>query len=44
VEYVVNTQPAWQIQENYLDQVRQYDELVANLLALIGADPATPAR
>jgi cobalt-zinc-cadmium resistance protein CzcA len=44
VEYVVNTQPAWQIQENYLDQVRQYDELVVNLLALIGADPATPAR
>jgi cobalt-zinc-cadmium resistance protein CzcA len=44
VEYVVNTQPAWQIQENYLDQVRQYDELVANLLALIGADPAASAR
>ncbi len=37
VEYVVNTQPAWQIQENYLDQVRQYDERVAELLALIGA-------
>jgi cobalt-zinc-cadmium resistance protein CzcA len=38
VEYVVNTQPAWQIQENYLDQVRQYDELVVGLLALTGAD------
>jgi cobalt-zinc-cadmium resistance protein CzcA len=38
VEYVVNTQPAWQIQENYLDQVRQYDELVVSLLALTGAD------
>jgi cobalt-zinc-cadmium resistance protein CzcA len=39
VEYVVNTQPAWQIQENYLDQVRQYDDLVVSLLALTGADP-----
>jgi cobalt-zinc-cadmium resistance protein CzcA len=38
VEYVVNTQPAWQIQENYLDQVRQYDELVVSLLALTGTD------
>jgi cobalt-zinc-cadmium resistance protein CzcA len=38
VEYVVNTQPAWQIQENYLDQVRQYDDLVVSLLALTGAD------
>jgi cobalt-zinc-cadmium resistance protein CzcA len=38
VEYVVNTQPAWQIQESYLDQVRQYDELVVSLLALTGAD------
>ena len=37
VEYVVNTQPAWQIQESYLDQVRQYDERVAELLALVGA-------
>ena len=40
VEYVVNTQPAWQIQENYLDQIRQYNELVVNVLALTGADPA----
>jgi outer membrane protein TolC len=39
VEYVVNTQPAWQIQESYLDQVRQYDDLVVSLLALTGADP-----
>jgi cobalt-zinc-cadmium resistance protein CzcA len=38
VEYVVNTQPAWQIQESYLDQVRQYDELVVSLLALTGAE------
>jgi cobalt-zinc-cadmium resistance protein CzcA len=43
VEYVVNTQPAWQIQESYLDQVRQYDELVVSLLALTGADE-TPAN
>ena len=40
VEYVVNTQPAWQIQESYLDQVRQFDELVVSLLALTGADEA----
>ncbi|TVT42610.1 CusA/CzcA family heavy metal efflux RND transporter [Hymenobacter setariae] len=40
VEYVVNTQPAWQIQESYLDQVRQYDDLVVGLLALTGVDPA----
>jgi cobalt-zinc-cadmium resistance protein CzcA len=38
VEYVVNTQPAWQIQESYLDQVRQYDDLVVGLLALTGAE------
>jgi cobalt-zinc-cadmium resistance protein CzcA len=38
VEYVVNTQPAWQIQESYLDQVRQYDDLVVGLLALIGTE------
>lgn len=38
VEYVVNTQPAWQIQESYLDQVRQYDDLVVSLLALTGTD------
>ena len=36
VEYVVNTQPAWQIQEAYLEQLRQYNELVANIQALAG--------
>ena len=39
VTYVVNTQPAWQIQEAYLDQVRQYDEYVISLLALAGTNP-----
>jgi len=38
VEYVVNTQPAWQIQEAYLEQLRQYNELVANVQALAGVD------
>ena len=38
VEYVVNTQPAWQIQEAYLEQLRQYNELVANLQSLAGVD------
>jgi len=38
VEYVVNTQPAWQIQEAYLEQLRQYNELVANIQALAGTD------
>ncbi|MBH8567742.1 CusA/CzcA family heavy metal efflux RND transporter [Microvirga sp. STS02] len=38
VEYVVNTQPAWQIQEACLEQLRQYNELVANVLALVGVD------
>ena len=38
VEYVVNTQPAWQIQEAYLEQLRQYDELVTNTQALTGAE------
>ncbi|UOQ96974.1 CusA/CzcA family heavy metal efflux RND transporter [Hymenobacter sp. 5317J-9] len=38
VEYVVNTQPAWQIQEAYFEQLRQYNELVANIQALAGAD------
>ena len=37
VEYVVNTEPAWQIQGNYLDQVQRYDELVFSLQALAGA-------
>jgi len=34
VEYVVNTEPAWQIQTAYLDQVARYDELVVRLLSL----------
>ena len=38
VEYVVNTQPAWQIQEAYFEQLRQYNELVTNIQALIGVD------
>ncbi len=38
VEYVVNTQPAWQIQEAYYEQLRQYNELVANTQALAGAE------
>jgi cobalt-zinc-cadmium resistance protein CzcA len=38
VEYVVNTQPAWQIQEAYFEQLRQYNELVANIQALVGLD------
>ena len=38
VEYVVNTQPAWQIQEAYLEQLRQSNEVVANIQALAGAD------
>jgi cobalt-zinc-cadmium resistance protein CzcA len=38
VEYVVNTQPAWQIQEAYFEQLRQYNELVANIQALAGTD------
>ncbi|WP_179225536.1 TolC family protein [Hymenobacter mucosus] len=38
VEYVVNTEPAWQIRLAYLDQVRQYNELVLMLQALTGPD------
>ncbi|MBJ6108189.1 CusA/CzcA family heavy metal efflux RND transporter [Hymenobacter sp. BT523] len=38
VEYVVNTQPAWQIQEAYFEQLRQYNELVASIQALAGTD------
>jgi cobalt-zinc-cadmium resistance protein CzcA len=38
VTYVVNTEPAWQIQQAYLDQVRQYDELVISLQGLNGTD------
>ena len=38
VEYVVNTQPAWQIQEAYLEQLRQHNELVASIQELAGAE------
>jgi heavy metal efflux system protein len=38
VTYVVNTDPAWQIQNAHLDQVRQYNELVIRLQSLIGAE------
>ncbi|TGE10493.1 CusA/CzcA family heavy metal efflux RND transporter [Hymenobacter fodinae] len=38
VTYVVNTEPAWQIQQAYLDQVRQYNEVVIGLQALAGTD------
>jgi len=43
VTYVVNTEPAWQIQSNYLDQAQRYDEVVVNIQTLIGTAPA-PAR
>ena len=38
VTYVVNTEPAWQIQQAYLDQVRQYNEFVISLQNLNGTD------
>ena len=38
VTYVVNTEPAWQIQTNYLDQVQRYNDLVVSVQALTGAD------
>ncbi|RZK51886.1 MAG: hypothetical protein EOO59_14395, partial [Hymenobacter sp.] len=38
VTYVVNTEPAWQIQASYLDQAQRYNELVVNLESLVGAD------
>ncbi|RSK36136.1 TolC family protein [Hymenobacter metallilatus] len=38
VEYVVNTEPAWQIRTAYLDQVSRYNELALQLLALTGSD------
>ena len=38
VEYVVNTQPAWQIQEAYLEQLRQHNELVTGIQALAGSE------
>ena len=38
VTYVVNTEPTWQIQQAYLDQVRQYNDFVISLQALAGTD------
>jgi cobalt-zinc-cadmium resistance protein CzcA len=38
VTYVVNTEPAWQIQSNYLDQAQRYNELVVSIQALTGTD------
>ena len=38
VTYVVNTEPAWQIQASYLDQAQRYNELVVSLESLVGAD------
>ncbi|MDO7886215.1 CusA/CzcA family heavy metal efflux RND transporter [Hymenobacter cheonanensis] len=43
VTYVVNTEPAWQIQSSYLDQAQRYNEVVVNLETLVGAPP-TAAR
>ncbi|AMR26161.1 hypothetical protein A0257_03015 [Hymenobacter psoromatis] len=38
VTYVVNTDPAWQIQTNYLDQAQRYNDLVVSVQALTGPD------
>ncbi|UYZ65103.1 TolC family protein [Hymenobacter weizhouensis] len=38
VEYVVNTEPAWQIQQAYLTQLRQYNELALTLSSLTSPD------
>ncbi|TPG71760.1 CusA/CzcA family heavy metal efflux RND transporter [Hymenobacter nivis] len=38
VTYVVNTEPAWQIQINYLDQAQRYNDLVVSVQALTGTD------
>ncbi|MEJ7667130.1 MAG: hypothetical protein WKG07_50335 [Hymenobacter sp.] len=38
VTYVVNTDPAWQIQTNYLDQAQRYNALVVSVQALTGPD------
>ena len=38
VTYVVNTEPAWQIQANYLDQALRYNDLVVSVQALTGVD------
>ncbi|MBT2556602.1 TolC family protein [Hymenobacter sp. ISL-91] len=38
VEYVVNTEPAWQIRTTYLDQLQRYNGLALQLLLLTGQD------
>ena len=38
VEYVVNTEPAWQIRAAHLDQIQRYNELALQLLTLAGND------
>ena len=38
VTYVVNTEPAWQIQASYLDQAQRYNELVVSVQALVGVE------
>ncbi|MBT9395280.1 TolC family protein [Hymenobacter sp. NST-14] len=38
VEYVVNTEPAWQIRAAHLDQVQRYNDLALQLLSLAGHD------
>lgn len=38
VTYVVQTEPAWQIQTAYLDEVRRYDDLVIATIYLTGAN------
>ncbi|UOR03896.1 CusA/CzcA family heavy metal efflux RND transporter [Hymenobacter aerilatus] len=38
VTYVVNTEPAWQIQQAYLDQVGRYNQLLFQLQALTGTE------
>ncbi|MBC6611697.1 CusA/CzcA family heavy metal efflux RND transporter [Hymenobacter sp. BT507] len=38
VTYVVNTEPAWQIQQAYLDQVSRYNQLLFQLQALTGTE------
>ncbi|QKG56348.1 CusA/CzcA family heavy metal efflux RND transporter [Hymenobacter sp. BRD128] len=43
VTYVVNTDPAWQILNNYLDQAQRYNEVVVNIETLVGTGP-TAAR
>ncbi|MBW3129540.1 CusA/CzcA family heavy metal efflux RND transporter [Hymenobacter profundi] len=38
VTYVVNTEPAWQIQQAYLDQVSRYNQLLFQIQALTGTE------